>query len=130
MYCEITDVRRRTPSIKVTDIADSLVTRYIQDAERIINGALYRMYAVPFPTAPDVIVVLCADIAAYLMMRDYPDKMFEDDLKRLEETYRETIEDILSGDTALIGETPVQTSSAGVFFYKVTGSGDRWDEQP
>jgi phage gp36-like protein len=130
MYCEVIAVRRRTPSIGESDVADSLIEHYIEDAQRIIDGALYKMYSVPFDPIPGIIVLLAADISSYLMMRDYPDKVFDDDLKRIEETYQETLKAIIDGETALIGATPTSTSSAGVYVYKIVSSGERWDDQP
>lgn len=128
-YCGVSDVRRRTPSISPLDVADSVFSTYILEAQDIIDSYLTRFYSVPFVTIPVTIKIMCADIAAYYAMRDYPDKIFEDDLTRIETSYRLAIDDLQSGKMMLPGVDPISTGNVRPFVYKVDSDRSRWDDQ-
>lgn len=128
MYCDVSDVRRRTPSITNIDVQDGVVEDYILEGQSVIDSYLSTIYSVPFLTVPATIKRICADIAAYFMMRDFPDKTFELDLERLEKTYLRELTDIVDGKTAVPGIDPLPTATTGAFVYKIENEGTRWDD--
>lgn len=129
MYCGVSDVRRRTPSISPLDVADSVYNTYILESQDVIDSYLSKFYVVPFQTVPITIRQMCADIAAYFAMRDYPDKIFEDDLTRIETSYRLAIDDLQSGKMVLPGATTVSTGNLRPYVYKVDSDRSRWEDQ-
>lgn len=129
MYCGVSDVRRRTPSISPLDVADSIYNTYILESQDVIDSYLTKYYSVPFDPVPMAIRLVCADIAAYYAMRDYPDKIFEDDLERIETSYWKAIDDLQTGKMAVPGVTPISTGSATPFVYKVDSDRSRWGDQ-
>lgn len=129
MYCAVLDVRRRTPSISPLDVPDTVVNTYILEAGDLIDSYLQALYRVPFDPVPITIKLICGDIAAYYAMRDYPDKIFEDDLTRIEENYRKAIDDLRSGEMVLVGVEQNSSGSLSPFVYKVNSDKSRWDEQ-
>lgn len=127
-YCGVSDVRRRTPSISPLDVPDSVYQTYILEAQDVIDSYLSAVYTVPFVTVPLTIKIMCADIAAYYAMRDYPDRVFDDDIERIETSYRLAIDDLQSEKMIIPGETR-KIAATSPFVYKVNSDGSRWDDQ-
>lgn len=125
MYCDIADVRRRTPSITLMDIPDHVVESYIEEGQDVVDTWLRKIYSVPFDPVPLTIKRICADIAAYFLMRDFPDKTFSDDLERLEKAFKADLQDIVDGNVVLSVDQ-LDTSSQGAFVYVIESPGDRW----
>lgn len=128
-YCGVSDVRRRTPSISALDVPDSVFNTYILEAQDIIDSYLAKFYVVPFVVVPVTVKIMCADIAAYYAMRDYPDKIFEDDLVRIETSYRLAIDELQNGKMSLPGATEINSGNRFPFVYKVDSDRSRWEDQ-
>lgn len=128
-YCGVSDVRRRTPTISALDVPDSVYQTYILEAGDVIDSYLSKYYSVPFITTPLTIKIMCADIAAYYAMRDYPDKIFEDDLTRIETSYKLAIDDLQSGKMLIPGVEPISKGTVTPFVYKVNSDQSRWEDQ-
>jgi phage gp36-like protein len=114
-------------AVTESDVPDHLVEAYISEGQDVIDNYLRLIYAVPFLSVPTSIKRICADIAAYFIMRDFPDRIFEQDLERLERTYTKDIQDLVNGNTTLPTDS-LPTSSVGNFVYKVESDGSRWDD--
>lgn len=92
-YCSIRDVRRRLPEATNTNISDSTIRYFIEDAQDMIDSRFRGTYDVPFTTVPSEVNKLCSRIATYLTMQNFPDRTVEEDLANL----REDIMDLLNG---------------------------------
>jgi phage gp36-like protein len=114
--------------VTVSDVADSEIDTYILMAQDYIDSALSREYAVPFDPVPRQVRWIAADIAAYYLMRDFPNKVFADDRDHIKADYEAALKALKSGDSELIGVDRLDTSTAAtVYFTQVSSSpAARW----
>lgn len=128
-YCDISDVRSRCSSVTVSDVSDSEIDTYILMAQDDIDSALSREYAVPFDPVPRKVRWIAADIAAYYLMRDYPNRVFADDKDHIKADYEAALKALKTGDSELIGVDRLDTSTAAAStcFTQVSSSpANRW----
>lgn len=126
-YCDISDVRSRCSSVTVSDVSDSEVATYILMAQDEIDSALATEYAVPFDPVPHKIRWMCSEIAAYFLMRDYPDKIFAEDKAEIRKDFKEAVDALKNGDIELVGVIRSPYSTSGPYFTTVSSSpAKRW----
>lgn len=127
-YCTVDEVRRRCSAVSSSDVPDATVEIYILEAQDEIDTQLSTEYTVPFTSVPTMISRMCADLAAYFLMKDYPDKVFHDDKAEIREDYRKALDSLKNGLLDLTGVTRLSTSEAGTHVVFTTSHCSRWGD--
>lgn len=126
MYCTVGDVRRLCSSISENDAPDSEIEILILEAQDEIDTQLGEEYDTPFESVPTKIARMCADLAAYFLMRTYPDKVFHDDKDEIRTNYDRAIRELRTGVVGLVGQSRSSTSTAGPHFVVTNTTNARW----